>query len=628
MADNMNVKDKDMEQAEKVESKGSLTDETNNEMLDMLELKLLWISDVTTFNPNRFHEHKEDYITTFQQKQGLPITKEVDEQTASQIEKTYDTTIDQPDLYPESIKTLKRSLNRLGFSGIKVTENMGPHTVKRMNEFQLFYDLSITEAITPETLEKIIDIETTPMRLDNRHHDLIPLKEILNMLGFGPITLTDKYGKRTRSKVNEFQKAYNYPVNGMIDTATEDKMWEVFFSMVNTPNREHRSIRDLKKKLNRLGFGKIVISNKLGPFTVKKIEEFQTHYDITGTGKIDKQTFDKMMMLLMSPLKNGKSHEHVLSLKEDLSELGYGPFKWGSQFDVVLEKKVKQFQKTYQLPVSGIADDNTLEMIKEAVTYKERIINRQYNISLDEALDMQLDNEPVVMDDENGRARNATRDEIEWYLNPSNLLKSKKERLQFLNLSLPEVADVAHLDDFLKDKGELEGKGQQFIDAGKEYGINEVFLISKALLATDNGTSPLVKGVVLDDNDQIIDEESVTEQESNPSIIQRVYNVYGLSEDTENTIESYAHKAATEKWSTIDRAIVEGALLVKDQYISNGQDTFYKIRWNPEHMALHKKADNHTHKDIAWAVKQLDHLYDIYEQLDGYTLYLDIPNYE
>lgn len=626
MADKTSTQNIDVRQSEKKSDMHVTVEEPYHDLLDTTELKLLWISNVNTFSPSRFHEHKEDYTTAFQQKQGLPVTKEIDKQTAGEIRKTFESTLDQPNLYPESIKTLKRSLNRLGFAGIKVTGNMGSHTMKRVNEFQLFYRLSITESMTAETLGKIIEIETTPMQLGNRHHDMVALKEILNMLGFGPITLTDKYGKRTRTKVKEFQKAYNYPVNGMIDKATEEKIREVFFLIVNTPKREHRAIRELKKKLNCLGFGKITESKKLGPFAVKKIEQFQTHYQLNVTGDMDNQTFDKMMALWMSPLRNGKSHASVQTLKEDLTELGYGPFKWGDTFDVVVEKKVKQFQKTYQLPISGIADDDTLEMIREALTYKERIINRQYSISIDEALDMQMDDEPVVIDDRGKRS--ATREEMEWYLNPSNLLKSKKDRLQFLNLTLPEVANVSTLNHFLKDKGALAGKGQQFIDAGKEYGINEVFLISKALQATDDGASPLVKGVSLDDDGQIIYDKRVTEQESHPSIRQKVYNVYGLSEGTEKSLESYAHKATVEKWYTIDRAIVEGALLLKDKHISNGLDTFYKMRWNPEYMAVYKKAADPSDKDVAWAVKQLDSLYDIYEQLDGYTLYLDIPNYE
>src|SRR5699024_5053170 len=151
--------------------------------------------------------------------------------------------------------------------------------------------------------------------------------------------------------------------------ATEEKIREVFFLIVNTPKREHRAIRELKKKLNRLGFGKITESKKLGPFAVKKIEQFQTHYQLNVTGDMDNQTFDKMMELWMIQSRIGKSHGSVQTLKEDLTEFGYGPFKWGDTFDVVVEKKVKQFHKTYQLPISGTAYDDILEMIRDTLTY-------------------------------------------------------------------------------------------------------------------------------------------------------------------------------------------------------------------------------------------------------------------
>ncbi|MEJ7545750.1 glucosaminidase domain-containing protein, partial [Staphylococcus hominis] len=52
----------------------------------------------------------------------------------------------------------------------------------------------------------------------------------------------------------------------------------------------------------------------------------------------------------------------------------------------------------------------------------------------------------------------------------------------------------ADLDKLLVGKGILEGQGEAFSEAAKAYNINEVYLISHALLETGNGTSKLANG--------------------------------------------------------------------------------------------------------------------------------------
>ena len=49
----------------------------------------------------------------------------------------------------------------------------------------------------------------------------------------------------------------------------------------------------------------------------------------------------------------------------------------------------------------------------------------------------------------------------------------------------------------LEGKGVLEGQGASFSQAAKKYGINEIYLISHALIETGNGTSDLAKGETL-----------------------------------------------------------------------------------------------------------------------------------
>src|SRR5699024_6656123 len=86
------------------------------------------------------------------------------------------------------------------------------------------------------------------------------------------------------------------------------------------------------------------------------------------------------------------------------------------------------------------------------------------------------------------------------YISPISKIHYQNEiddprMLQFLSLSRPSGISVQDLNKELKGKGILEGKGKAFIEASQKYNINEIYLVSHALLETGNGTSKLATGV-------------------------------------------------------------------------------------------------------------------------------------
>ena len=152
-------------------------------------------------------------------------------------------------------------------------------------------------------------------------------------------------------------------------------------------------------------------------------------------------------------------------------------------------------------------------------------------------------------------------------------------------------------------KGILEGKGSAFIEAGRKHGINEIYLISHALLETGNGTSTLANGVKYN---------GVT-----------VYNMFGYGAKGSFPIgcgEEYAYKQG---WTTPEKAIIGGAAEIGKGYINVGQDTLYKMRWNPANPATHQYAT-----DIGWAVKQVSRIKNLYDQLSNPLLHFDIPRFK
>ncbi len=99
---------------------------------------------------------------------------------------------------------------------------------------------------------------------------------------------------------------------------------------------------------------------------------------------------------------------------------------------------------------------------------------------------------------------NASKEDTAYYLDPENFKPDSDAYFQFLVLSETTGVHVNEVNEkILVNKGILSNKGQTFIDAANQYKINEIYLISHALLETGNGSSLLAKGIVVDEVDGI-----------------------------------------------------------------------------------------------------------------------------
>ncbi len=210
---------------------------------------------------------------------------------------------------------------------------------------------------------------------------------------------------------------------------------------------------------------------------------------------------------------------------------------------------------------------------------------------------------------------NASPDDVKNYLNPSNFSTGTKEYFQFLLLSGSAGTNVNELNNkVLVNKGILTGKGQAFLEGATLNNINEVYLISHALLETGNGSSTLANGILVSQ----VDGQSVE-----PKV---VYNMYGINAKDSCPDTCGAEYAYKQGWFTPELAIIGGAKFISSGYINNGsykQDTLYKMRWNPAAPGTHQYAT-----DIGWSYKQVNNISKIYDLLDSYILTYDIPVYK
>lgn len=162
--------------------------------------------------------------------------------------------------------------------------------------------------------------------------------------------------------------------------------------------------------------------------------------------------------------------------------------------------------------------------------------------------------------------------------------------LMYMDLSEPVKMSEAEVNEMLKGKGILEGRGKAFLEAQERYDVNVIYLVSHAQLETAQGQSELAKGIKKGK--------------------QRYYNFFGVGafdEDAVKTGTSYATKA---KWTMPNKAIIGGGAFVRQQYFENNQLSLYQMRWNPQAPGTNQYAS-----DIAWATKiaeQMDHYYERY----------------
>lgn len=213
---------------------------------------------------------------------------------------------------------------------------------------------------------------------------------------------------------------------------------------------------------------------------------------------------------------------------------------------------------------------------------------------------------------------NALPSDVKEELN-TNINMNSSDAFQFLVLSQTAGINESDLAKLLKDKGALSGQEEAFINAGKQFGINEIYLVSHALLETGNGTSDLAKGILVD---------TVAGKKVEPKV---VYNMFGYNAKDSCVKTCGSEFAYNQGWTSPEKAILGGAELIAKDWIYHTkykQDTLYEMRWNPKGIELNGYASHQYATDIGWATKQSSRIAELYKLLDNYTLTFDVPVYK
>lgn len=343
----------------------SLQKGSHSDQLISLKKKMNWMGYGNILVTPYFGSFMEKKLKDFQKDYQLPVNGLIDDLTWQKIDEAFNQSMRKGARHKGVLK-LKRQLNHLGFGKIKETTLFGSFTAKKVKEFQIYYGLNPTGHSDLVMLDYLDQLINSPYQKGKRHKDIKNFKRQLNELGFGNIKMTTFFGSFMEKRLKEFQKHYGLKVTGIIDEPTERALNEASATVLKKGIR-HQDVIQLKKDLNRLGFGNIKVSTLYGSFMEKRVKEFQRHYGLNITGIADAKTLDKMSEILSSPLQKGKRHPDTIKLKENLNRLGFGKIKETSYFGDFMEKKVKEFQRRNNLPVSGIIDEITYDRINNGV---------------------------------------------------------------------------------------------------------------------------------------------------------------------------------------------------------------------------------------------------------------------
>ncbi|HDE3972219.1 TPA: glucosaminidase domain-containing protein [Staphylococcus aureus] len=304
-------------------------------------------------------------------------------------------------------------------------------------------------------------------------------------------------------------------------------------------------------------------------------------------------------------IKNGNGYYYVTpnsdTAKYSLKAFNEQPFS-------VVKEQVINGQTWYY----GKLSNGKLAWIKSTDLAKELIKYNQTGMTLNQVAQIQagLQYKPQVQRVP-GKWTDANFNDVKHAMDTKRLAQDPALKYQFLRLDQPQNISIDKINQFLKGKGVLENQGAAFNKAAQMYGINEVYLISHALLETGNGTSQLAKGA------DVVNNKVVTNSNT------KYHNVFGIAAYDNDPLREGIKYAKQAGWDTVSKAIVGGAKFIGNSYVKAGQNTLYKMRWNPAHPGTHQYAT-----DVDWANINPKIIKGYYDKIGEVGKYFDIPQYK
>uniref|UniRef100_UPI0022E8E715 N-acetylglucosaminidase n=1 Tax=Paraclostridium sordellii TaxID=1505 RepID=UPI0022E8E715 len=359
--------------------------------------------------------------------------------------------------------------------------------------------------------------------------------------------------------------------------------------------------------LNVRGWSKIKYNGKEGYVSSTYLKDSNEG----GTVTPPEQTKTKVVTATSLNVRSGPSTGHGIigSLKnnekvEVISESnGWSKIKYNGKEGYVSSTYLTDYQGGGTNPGGGSGGSSSEVVNGATVNY------RNLSYSLQDHVNKQASKGNGNMISGRGFVQ-ASRSDIEHYINPKNFTSSKSGMLQFLRLdSYKGGISASELNGYLNSLSPASSgtnvfynQGQAFLDAARKYNIDVVYLVGHSMVETGYGKSTLAQGQVL------------TSYKGSPLPKPvKVYNFFGIGAFDGTANLSGAEAAYKNGWTTVEKTIEGSAKWLSQNYIHNGgydQNTLYKMRWSYEHLWHQYATDVNWANVISSVMSRLVGMYD------------------
>ena len=282
-----------------------------------------------------------------------------------------------------TVAKIQERLYELGYLTDKPSGYYGNGTLNAVMNFQNLNDLEVTGVMDSDTYEALKSSKAIAnfKTIEKGQFDdgvtlsITALQTRLTELEYYFDDITGFYGELTQSAVTQFQKDNNLEATGVADVKTQRKIFST--DAQNNQNAGSVSygqsgaiVLKMQKRLIELRYLSGIVNEKFDDDTLAAVNEYQEQ---VGLEISDTMTAEQLEALYsddapkssdFDTLKYGYSGDDVAELQSRLATLKYYDGKTSGVYSQAVTEAVKNFQKDFDLEVTGIADAKTLELVK------------------------------------------------------------------------------------------------------------------------------------------------------------------------------------------------------------------------------------------------------------------------
>lgn len=251
------------------------------------------------------------------------------------------------------VKEIQNALSKKGYNTNGIDGFAGPATYEAIINFQRASGLMVDGQVGPATREKLLGSasdggsDSFPLKQGSKGPYVLFLQNSLWIMCINPNGRDGAFGNGTASAVRLFQSNYGLSVDGVVGTATWEKLRSV--------------IRPIQQALVNHGYNTGGVDGIAGDKTYNAVLAFQKANGLTADGMVGNATKAKLGITgngggsgtTSATLRVGSNGSLTRYLQRMLNVLGYSMLVDGS-FGTTTQNAVMSFQRKYGLEADGI----------------------------------------------------------------------------------------------------------------------------------------------------------------------------------------------------------------------------------------------------------------------------------